>query len=679
MSVQAREKSKEIESAESRPVEKLSVTPALASWLLVAATFLVFGNSILVNGFVYDDNTHILKNQLIRDIKNIPTLLTTETWFWRYQQDKDPDKQPGPTTPYYRPVFNLVLVAEWQLFRDWAPGWHFGNVLMHMGVVLLVFMLLRKVTGDLALSVISTALFAVHPLRSESVAWICGLSDVLLALLILPSFYFYLLYRERRRLKYLAGSLGFYLLAVFAKEPALALLIFIGAYELFIADTGERVRDRIRPLAFRLSGFVLISVLYFVARHQALGFWLNDSKFVRHGIAEQLLTIPLVIWKYIGLLFLPVNLSLFHGTPLVSSPLSLRFILPLVGLIGLGVLLWRLRKSMVARFAVLWLVVHLLPVLNLGAFDPNFLVQERYVYIPSIGFSLLIGMLLLKLPLERWLPFGRRRAVQAAIMTLLCLVLAGKAFAQNTVWKDDETLFTHGAQSAPNDLMSHFVLGFFYIRQPEQQPDKVVREFERYVDLDPKNPIVLGNLATAHLQMYEKTFDRGHVDRAIALCEKSLKLDSANAEAWDTLGHAYSYDTERKNYDRARSYFMQALRIEPRMSLAAFHMGATYLKEHKFDEAVRYLEAARQQQPDFPDTHIFLGYAYANRGQIKEGIDSLNEFLRLRPDSVQAPKIEELIIKLTARLGGTEIPDDSVPVGTITVPPAEPPPQPEKP
>jgi tetratricopeptide (TPR) repeat protein len=651
--------------------------------LVLTFTFVVFANSILVNSFAYDDNTHILKNQLIRDVRNIPTLLKTETWFWRYQQDKDPNKQAGPTTPYYRPVFNLVLMLEWHLFRDWAPGWHFGSVLMHLGVVFLVFMLFQKITGDLRLSAISTALFAVHPLRSESVAWICGLTDVLLALLILPSCYLYIVYREHGKRKHLLGSLGFYLLAAFAKEPALALLIFLVAYDLFLANNAKAFRDRIKLAAIGSSGFIAISGLYFVMRHQALGFWLNDNKYVRHDTGEILLTIPLVIWKYLGLLVAPVNLSIFHATSMVKSPLSLRFILPALGLIGLAGALWPLRKSRIVQFGATWFAVNLLPVLNLGAFEESFMIQERYVYVPSIGFSLLIGLALVKLPLERWLPFGSRPAVQTAVALVICAVLAGKAFAQNTVWKDDETLFAHGAEAAPDDLMSHFVLAFFYVRQPDQQPEKVVRAFERYVDLEPNNPVVLGNLAAARLQMYEKTLDRAHVDRAIALCEKSLKLDGTSPEAWDTLGHAYAYDTERKNYERARAYFAQSLRLEPRMALAAFHMGATYVKEGRYDEALPYLDAARQQQPDFPDTYVFLGYAYANTGRIQQGIDSLNEFLKLRPDAQQSPKIEEQVEKLRAMLGQTSgepgIPEGAVPFGTITVGPSGKPVAPEAP
>ena len=149
-------------------------------------------------------------------------------------------------------------------------------------------------------------------------------------------------------------------------------------------------------------------------RFYALGFVLNDLKYTNYAFLNVLMTIPLVIWKYLGLLFFPFKLSLFHGTTLVTSPLDLRFILPALGLVLLAFALWQLRKSTLARFAVLWFVIHLLPVLNLNAFGEDFLVQERYVYISSIGFSLLIAMGLVKIPLERWFSFGSRRMAQAA-------------------------------------------------------------------------------------------------------------------------------------------------------------------------------------------------------------------------------------------------------------------------
>src|SRR6185369_12923799 len=89
--------------------------------LVLAATFLAFANT-LANGFAYDDMTQILGNEEIRSFKNLPTALTKEVWFWRVEQDKDPNKEAGPTTPYYRPLFTVYLMTGWFLFGTWAAG-----------------------------------------------------------------------------------------------------------------------------------------------------------------------------------------------------------------------------------------------------------------------------------------------------------------------------------------------------------------------------------------------------------------------------------------------------------------------------------------------------------------------------------------------------------------------------
>ena len=149
-----------------------------------------------------------------------------------------------------------------------------------------------------------------------------------------------------------------------------------------------------------------------------MGFAFNNDSFKSYPGYQVLLTIPLVIWKYIGLLFWPVNLSIFHATYMVKSPFDLRFILPLLGLIGLAFGLWQLRRSIIARFAILWFFINLLPVLNLSAFAEEFLVQERYLYIPSIGFSLLVAIGLTKIPIEKWIPIGTRRVAQTAVMAI---------------------------------------------------------------------------------------------------------------------------------------------------------------------------------------------------------------------------------------------------------------------
>ena len=103
------------------------------------------------------------------------------------------------------------------------------------------------------------------------------------------------------------------------------------------------------------------------------------------------------------------------------------------------------------------------------------------------------------------------------MIALIALLFTGKTIAQNFVWKDDLTLWTHGVEVAPDQTMSHYVLGTHYIK--EQRADKIVETYEEYVRLDPNNFQVVSNLASAHLLMYEANKDRKHVDRAIALCE----------------------------------------------------------------------------------------------------------------------------------------------------------------
>ena len=144
--------------------------------LILAGTFLAFANS-LGNGFAYDDTTQILGNEQIRSFANLPTALTKEVWFWRVKQDQDPNKEAGPTTPYYRPLFTVYLMIGWALFGKWAAGWHLINVMMHLLAVSFVFLILERITGDRKLTAIATLLFALHPLRVESVTWISGVTE----------------------------------------------------------------------------------------------------------------------------------------------------------------------------------------------------------------------------------------------------------------------------------------------------------------------------------------------------------------------------------------------------------------------------------------------------------------------------------------------------------------------
>jgi protein O-mannosyl-transferase len=646
-----------IRQQESRP--KLNLSHNWIIGLILAATFLAFANSIS-HGFAYDDTTQILQNETIRSFSNLPTAFTKEVWFWRVIQDRDPNKDSGPTTPYYRPLFTIYLMIGWFLFGAWAPGWHLVNVLMHLLAVYFAFLVLKQVTKDIKLTAIATLLFALHPLRSESVAWISGATDLFLALFLLPSFYLYLRYRESNNASHLAASVFLFLLATFAKEPAISLPIFIFAYEMFLHNQGLSLIQRIKPALLHSGIFLLMSLCYFVMRFHALGFILSDSRYVSYPFHQVLMTIPIVICKYIGLLLWPVNLSIFHATPIVATPLSWRFYVPLLAVAALCAALWQLRRNMVARFAILWFVINLLPVLNLSAFGEEFLVQERYVYTPSIGFSLLLAMGLARIPIEKWFVLGSRRTAQAALVGLIALLLTGKTIAQNGVWKDDMTLWEYGVEVAPDQPMSHFVLGHKYINQ--QRADKVAEELERYMEMKSDNLIVITNLAAAHLLLYQEQLrvnpskpDRSHLDRIIALGDMAMNKPAMPPALWDTLAVTYTYETELKNYDRALYFLDRGLQQQPENPILNLHVAAILLKRGNgqrgdFDRAIHFLNVAQEGQPDLADIYKFMAYAQKAKGEFQEAVKNFNLYLQMQPNAADAALISQQLKDLRAQI-----------------------------
>jgi predicted Zn-dependent protease len=143
------------------------------------------------------------------------------------------------------------------------------------------------------------------------------------------------------------------------------------------------------------------------------------------------------------------------------------------------------------------------------------------------------------------------------------------------------------------------------------------------------------------LLRFEATQDRSHLDRAIALCQEGLNSgltmeDVTKASMWDTLGHAYTYNTPVKNYDRAMVFFQRGLTLTPNNPMIEMHMGGTYFEMGNLDMAFRFLEAAREGNQ--PEPYKFLAYVYARKGQMKEAVDSLTKYMALQPNDIDAAK-----------------------------------------
>jgi len=229
------------------------------------------------------------------------------------------------------------------------------------------------------------------------------------------------------------------------------------------------------------------------------------------------------------------------------------------------------------------------------------------------------------------------------------------------VWKDDLTLFEHGADTADDQMMPHYILGHQYIKF--QRYDKAADELERCLQVSPDNRVAMVNLASSHLFLFDATSNRSHLDRAIALCQQGLAAPIRGGEAkdvelavnqqavfYDTIGHAYLYETELRDYNRGLFNIGQALKLQPNNPAFLSHFGAAYFKLGNFPLAVHFLEESRRLDPNVPDNYKFLSYAYDRTGRTREAVDSLKLYLTLNPGAVDAAQQKTRLDQLQAKL-----------------------------
>ncbi len=370
----------------------------LAIVLVLTITFVAYVGTISYQ-FVYDDIGQIVDNPSIKSWECVPRYFTEHIWAHLW-----PDS-PGN---YYRPVFMLWMLVSYTLFGLNAAWWHLTTILVHMGATLMVYLLARRLIKDQWTALITALIFGLHPVHIETVAWIAGVTESLLALFLIPAFLFYLNWREsasstddelvakRNRRKWLAASLAFYAVAVLEKETALVLPMLVFWYEwIYSTDESQKISFsvRLRNAVKVVAPYLALSVVYLLARTIAL-------KGLGHtvtplSLSTIVLTWPSLLWTYLKMLVWPVGLSVFYDAPYVTKPGIGSFALPLLAIAVVAGLLWMWsRKAKAVAFISALLALPLLPLLNLSVFYQGEIVHDRYLYLSSIGFSMLVALAL---------------------------------------------------------------------------------------------------------------------------------------------------------------------------------------------------------------------------------------------------------------------------------------------
>jgi tetratricopeptide (TPR) repeat protein len=587
-----------------------------ALFLIVAATVLVYANS-LSGAFVFDDTKQIAGNPALRSWGNVLSAFTSDVWsFQRGTLTKD------IPPPYYRPLFTAYLTLNYKLFGLWEPGWHLMNLLVHTGATVAVFFLIKRLSGNRLIATLAALVFGLHPAHVESVSWISGIPDPLAALFYVPSLIWYVRYRMEGDKKLLIASVIAYGLSALCKETPLALPLVFIVWELTRPSSRQSLSARGREIILQLIPYAVMAGAYLALRFAVLGRISWKHPFMARVPDSAIwMTVPYVFVSYLRHLVAPFYLSLIYGTSFVTTATDPWFFLPAALIAVLAILLWTYRKQLTAPAwtALALIVAPLLPVLNLRVFHYEYIIQDRYLYLPSIGFCYLIAILLV-----RW--SSRQKQLATAVAIALIVAFGASTFAQNRVWHDAASLWRRAIDYSPNSWSTHYNLGLAYLNLKQNQA--AVDELVEAKRLNPLEPTVLNNLALAQGAA-------GDTVGAIALLKEALKLDPTLIEAHNNLG---AFLFEQRHFNEARMEFTEVLARDPSSSSARFNLARTLAALGEHEPAIRGFQALLAADPSDVAARYELAASYA---AMKRKPEAIAEYTRGLQTDRDPKRIEE--------------------------------------
>jgi tetratricopeptide (TPR) repeat protein len=538
--------------------------------------------NILFNGFVYDDDTQLVKNPYIRSFHYLKEIFTTDVWSFTGEAASN----------YYRPMMTLGYTVCYRLFGMQAYGFHLVSLLLHVLVVCLIFVLTERLTGDRVWAFVAGALFALHPIHTESVAWIAAVTDLEVTFFYLLTFGFFLAVARPgggRSQPMLAAMVFAFVLALLSKEQAMTLPALATVYEHFYRE--DRSETSASQKSARYGLLWLVGIGYVLFRMYFLGGLAPQEQLPALTPLQIALSAIALVGQYVGKLLWPVRLCAFYvfhpSTSLFDFPV-LAGLLVLVALAALFLVCWRSHERNVrfASFGIVWFLALLAPVLNAHWLVAN-VFTERYLYLPSVGVAWLVGLGASKLWSRAEPRPAQRRALVLAGFAVGGL-FAARIVIRNRDWNNDIVLYT------------------------------------RTLELSPDADLILDNLALAYLH-------EGAPDKAESAWRRTLARNPDDATALNSLGLLAS---RRHQYAEAVGFFQRAIELNPSLMNPHLNLGMTYVKMGVTGQAELELRAAVALSPLSIQPHNQLGQLLVEEGHLNEAEDQFRACIRIAPSAL---------------------------------------------
>jgi tetratricopeptide (TPR) repeat protein len=558
--------------------------------LLVLATFLVFLPATN-NGFVnYDDNDYVTENAVVQEG------LTAAGFNWAFACCH---------VSNWHPLTWLSHMADCQLFHLNPAGHHFTSILIHATTACLLFLWLRRFTGSIWTAAFIAALFAWHPLRVESVAWVAERKDVLCGFFGLLALISYTRYAQHGRRSAYFLALLFLILGLMSK-PMLVTFPFV----LLLLDYWPLKRMQKTNLHLllleKLPFFLLIiascAMTFLAQKEQAV------ASLQKVPLELRLANAVVSYVEYLLKLFWPVNLAVFYPLPERISWTGATSSAGLLVVIS-GLACWQIRRRPYLAVGWFWFLGTLVPVIGIVQVGDQAL-ADRYTYFPLIG--LLIALTFVAVELAGKFHISKTTLTASAVLILAaCLALTEK---QVGYWRDSQTLFTHALSVTRDNALAHLNLGVAL--QELRQPDLAIVEYHKALQLDPNRCEVYNNIARI-------LNDKGKPAEALEYCRSAAGLNPKSPAVHDRLGIIL---TELGRYDEATSELSEAIRLDANYAQAQFQMGRTLLKMGRNVEAVSHLRIALKIEPHNLQMLIYTARVLASNEApgVRNGTEALS-------------------------------------------------------
>ncbi len=569
----------------------------LSFGLIVLAGVLIYANS-LGGQFVWDDETLVLNNPYIKDWSHLPTIFTSRLG--------SVAKEAGA---FYRPVQTFTYLVDYSLGRLNVVGYHVVNMIWHILAALSVFGLIQMLFKDGRLSLLTALLFIVHPIHTEAVAYVSGRADSLVTFFMFLSFILYLKHGEKGGVFTLGGMTLCYVLALLSKELGLILPPLILFYHYAFAKPVDKKAFGI--LAGTLTGYVLWRLLVVGTASVSVG--------IPPAFLERLPGVFIAFTTYYRLLLLPFNLHMEYGGFLFSFKEPKAIIGMILLALTLFYVLRKRRQDPFLFFAVGWFLITLLPSSNL-LFPINAYMSEHWLYIPSVGFILIVARFLISLS-------GGQKVRGFAFVAIVGILAFYSVLTvrQNSYWSNGINFYKRMLHYAPHSSRLYNNLAKAY--HDAGKNDELIEILKSAIQLQSDNALAHNNLGNAYKGI-------GDMQGAIRSYNQAIAIDPGHAGPYYNLSMIYS-DMDGKEED-AIAFLNRSLELSPNFSKAYTKLGLIYLKRGETEKAIKLLNRARGLDPDDPEIYHSLGYVYVQTGDHPKAMDMYLKAIEAEPNYVQA-------------------------------------------